>query len=186
MIILGDSIPKRVSDIQGVVLECNPGDTIAKMAHRIDTRQISLERFNYVLIHVGTNDVDNFKHKNAFCKDQPIDIDRAFNSMISDYGNLIGIIRRRKPDISILISAILPRPKDHKLTDELIKKVNGYLEKQMSKTSRFTFLRSYKPFMYGGNVKRELFARKDGGLHLNTEGTNKLRYFFLRSLASMY
>ena len=61
MIILGDSIPKRVSGIEGVALHCNPGDTVAKMAHRIDIHQISLERFDYVLIHVGTNDVDNFK-----------------------------------------------------------------------------------------------------------------------------
>lgn len=185
VIILGDSIPKRVSGIEGVALDYNPGDTIAKMARRIHIYQISLERFDYVLIHVGTNDVDDFKPKHVFCKDQPIDIDRAFNSMISDYGNLNGIIRKN-PNISILISAILPRPKDHKVTHELIKKINGYLEKQMSKTNRFTFLRSYKPFMYGGNVKKELFARKDGGLHLNTEGTNKLRYFFLRYLASVY
>ena len=185
MVILGDSIPKRVSGIEGVALDCNPGDTIAKMAHRIDIHQIPLERSDYLLIHVGTNDIDNFKPKHAFCKDQSIDIDHAFNSMISDYGNLIGFITKN-PNISILISAIIPRPKDYNVTHELIKKVKGYLEKQMSKTSRFTSLRSYKPFMYGGNVKRELFARKDGGLNLNTKGTNKLRYFFLRPLALMY
>ena len=106
--------------------------------------------------------------------------------MISDYGNLIGIIRKKKTNISILMSAILPRPKDHMKTDPLIRKINAYIEKQMSKTSRITFLRSYKPFMYSGAVKRESFARKDGALHLNTEGSSKLRYFFLRSIASMY
>ena len=104
VIILGDSIPKRVSGIEDGALDCNPGDTIAKMAHGIDIHQISLERFDYVLIHVGTNDVDNFIPKIAFCKDQPIDIDRAFNSMISDYGNLIGIIRKKNKYFNFDIS----------------------------------------------------------------------------------
>ena len=71
-------------------------------------------------------------------------------------------------------------------TYPLIRKVNGYIEKQIAKTSQCRFLRSYKPSVFGGAVKTELFAKKEGGLHLNTEGTNKLRYFFLRALASMY
>lgn len=186
MIILGDSIPKYISDIEGVVLQSFPGATIAKLANRIDSRQVSLEGFDYVLVHVGTNDIDNYVNREPPFRKQVTDVDHAFDNIISDYGNLIGIIRKKKHNISILMSAILPRPKDHMKTDSLIRKVNGYLEKDMSKTSRITFLRSYKPFMYAGNVKRELFAKKDGGLHLNTEGTNKLRYFFLRSLASMY
>ena len=39
--------------------------------------------------------------------------------------------------------------------------------------------------MFQGRVKRELFAKLDGGLHLNTEGTNKLRNYFLKSIAAM-
>ena len=40
-------------------------------------------------------------------------------------------------------------------------------------------------FVSGGKVRREFFAKKDGGLHLNTQGTNRLRYYFLRTIASM-
>ena len=186
MLIPGDSIPKYVSDIEGVVLQSFSGDTIAKLSHRIDSKQVSLENFEYVLIHVGTNDVDNYVNNEPKFKQKPFDIERAFEYIVSDYGNLIGIVRKKKPKIVIILSAILPRPKDHTDTDPLIRKVNGYIEKQMAKTSQIRFLRSYKPFMFGGAVKRELFARNDGGLHLNTEGTNKLHFFFLRSLASMY
>lgn len=152
------------------------GDTIGRLANRLLNKQISLDEFDFVLLHVGTNDIAN---KSSL----PLQI--AFNHILSDYGNLVGICRKLKPEVNILMSAILPRPVDHEKTDPLIRKVNGYLQKNMSKTMRFTFLRTYKPFMYAGNVKRELFARKDGGLHLNTEGTNKLRYFFLRSIASI-
>ena len=41
-------------------------------------------------------------------------LDHSFNSMISSYGNLIGVIRKVHPAIKIVISAIIPRPKDHK------------------------------------------------------------------------
>ena len=65
----------------------------------------------------------------------------------------------------------------------MIRSVNKQLNKVMSKT--FKFVPSYKPFMYAGSVRRELFAQKDGGLHLNTEGTNVLTRFFLCVIATL-
>ena len=55
----------------------------------------------------------------------------------------------------------------------------------MSKDMNFKFICTYKPFMHNGSVKLEFFARNDGGLHLNTVGTDRLRYFFLRAIATM-
>ena len=131
---------------------------------------MTLDKFDYVLIHVGTNDVAR---------------KALFDEIISDYGNLVGICRKVKPGIKILISAILPRPVDHENTDQVIKRINGYLLNNMSKAMNFKFLKTYRPFMYAGSVKRELFAKRDGGLHLNTEGTNRLKYYFLRTIASL-
>lgn len=173
---MGDSIPKYITGIEGVQLKSFRGDTIARLANRLLNKQICLENFDFVLIHVGTNDIAN---------NYSLPLERAFNNIISDYGNLVGICRKLKPEINILVSAILPRPVDHERTDPLIRKLNAYLQKNMSKTMKFTFLRTYKAFMYAGKVKRELFAKNDGGLHLNTEGTNKLRHFFLRTIASI-
>lgn len=167
---MSDSIAKYVNNIEGVVLEAFRGDTISKIAHRIETRQVSLDGFDYIILHAGTNNVGNSD---------------TFENIISDYGNFVGICRRINPKIKIVISAILPRPVDHEITDPLIRRINNYILKNMSKNLNIRFFRTYRPFMYGGHVKRELFAKRDGGLHLNTEGTNRLRYYFLRSIAAM-
>ena len=70
-------------------------------------------------------------------------------------------------------------------TDNPSRRVNGYLKKSMSKKMNFLFIKSYRPFMYKGQARIELFAKNDGGLHLNTEGTSKLRYYFLRTIPAM-
>ena len=74
---------------------------------------------------------------------------------------------------------------DHEVTDPMIRKVSKYLQVNMSHNMHFKFICTYKPFMFAGKVKLEHFAKKDGGLHLNTEGTSKLRYFFLRVISTI-
>ena len=56
------------------------------------------------------------------------------------------------------MSAIIPRPRDHALSDPMIRKVNQYLQKYMSTNMNFKFICTYKPFMFAGKVKLELFA----------------------------
>lgn len=126
--------------------------------------------FDYVILHVGTNDLDNrFPYEN----------------IISDFGNLIGICQGKKPSICIVVSAILPRPLDYDITDSVRRSVNDYLQKSMSKSMRFKFVCSYKPFMYAGKVRRELFAKRDRGLHLNTAGTNALTRFLIKVVSTL-
>lgn len=156
--------------IEGVTLQAFRGDTIGRMTNRIRSGQVKLDDFDYVIFHVGTNDIGN---------------KASFDNIVSDYGNLIGICRQAKPNINIIMSAILPRPVDHDKTDNIIRRINAYLCKNMSKSMNFKFIKTYRPFMYGGRVKRELFAKNDGGLHLNSEGTNRLKYYFRRTIASM-
>ena len=138
------------------------GQTIAQVA--------TLEPFDYVILHVGTNDLDN----------------RApHDDIISDFGNLIGICQDKKPSIQITVSAILPRPVDIKIADNFRRKVDYYLQKNVSKSMRFKCMCSYKPFMRAGQVRRELFAKRDGGLHLNTAGTNALTRFLIRVISTL-
>ena len=167
---MSDSIAKNVADIEGVVVQSFRGDTVANIAYKVDKKIAKLDNFDYVLFHVGTNDVDNRY---------------SFEAIISDFGNLIGIVRKKYPKINIIISSILPRPKDYNETDEFSRKINSYLLDKMSKPYNFKFIKSYRPFVFGGKVRRELFAKRDGGLHLNTLGTSRLRYYFLRTIASM-
>ena len=122
-----------------------------------------LTNFDIVIFHVGTNNIDN----------------RAtFKAIISDFGNLVAICRKQKPGIKLIMSSIIPRPRDHLVTDPMIRDINKYLDKNMSKNQNFKFICTYKPFTYYGKVKLELYAKRDLGLHLNTEGQNRLSHFF--------
>lgn len=131
---------------------------------------ISLDNSDYLIIHVGTNNIgkrDSFDH------------------IISDFANMIAIVRRSKPSIRIIISGILPRPVDHTVTDTMIKKVNNYLRLTMSSDLNFKFVCTYKAVSKFGTYCRYLFAKLDNGLHLNTEGSNRLRHFFLRVISTV-
>ena len=169
MIIVSDGIAKDVTDIDGIKLQVFHNDAISKITERLHSREVSLENFNHVLFHVGTNDVSNKV---------------PFDDIISDFGNLLGVCREIKPCIKIAISAIIPRPVDHEESDEVVRKINSYLSKTMSKNMNFKFIRTYKPFMYMGKMKPELFDRSDG-LHLSAEGTSRLRRYLLMTIASM-
>lgn len=156
--------------MDGVTLQIFRGDTIAQIASRIESGEADLYPYDFVIIHVGTNDIQN----------------RArYHSIISDYGNLVGICKKKKPSVYIVLSAILPRPVDHSISDPMIRSVNQHLRLVMSKTMRFKFVCTYKPFMHAGFVRIGLFAKRDQGLHLNTEGTNTLKRFLLRVISTL-
>lgn len=167
---MGDSIVKDLNRIEGVILKAFPGATIGKLSILISNGNINLQDFDYIIIHVGTNNIGK--------RDQ-------FDNIISDYANLVAIIRRQKPTIRIIISSILPRPVDHNITDMMIKKVNSYLKTVMSRDMNFKFICSYKAVSKFGTFRRYFFAKLDKGLHLNTEGSNRLRYFFLRVISTV-
>ena len=143
---------------------------MANIAYKVDKKIAKLDSFDYVLFHVGTNDVDNRY---------------SFEAIMFDFGNLLGIVRKKYPKIFIIISSILPRPKNYDETDDFTRRINSYLLDKMSKPYDFKNIKSYMPFVFGGKVRRELFAKGDGGLHLHTLGTSRLRYYFLRTVSSM-
>ena len=105
VIIVGDSIIKNLPPIDGVVIKSFRGDTIAQLTNRIDKGQVNLSPFDYIIIHVGTNNIDK-RH--------------SYGNIIADYGNLIPTIKKQKRSIRIIMSAILPRPCDHEDTDAIL------------------------------------------------------------------
>ena len=46
-------------------------------------------------------------------------------------------------------------------------------------------LHTFNPFIRFGKPRRELFAVNGQGLHLNTEGTGRLRQFFINLMAHL-
>lgn len=83
IIIVDDSIVQYLFGIEGVCLQALRGDTISRMSKRLLTGKITFNEFDYVIFHVGTNNVAR-NHD-------------------SDYGNLIGICRKVKQKINIFV-----------------------------------------------------------------------------------
>lgn len=116
-----------------------------------------LNSFTHVIIHVCTNNIPLRTSKVA--------------TILSDYTNLVSQIRRINPAIKIYYSSSLPRPvNDDRLVDGIsikdkIRTVNFQVRKILCPDLKITYLKSNSPFLYCGNIKRHLFATKDGGLH---------------------
>ena len=73
VIILGNSIVKDLLPIDGVFIKSFPGASIAYLAMYIDNRHVNLTIFDHIIVHVGTNNIDN--------RD-------SIGAMLSDCGNL--------------------------------------------------------------------------------------------------
>ena len=150
--LIGDSIIKNVSGIDGCSIQSFRGDTISKLANKIFSKVAKLLPYDYVILHVGTNDIDN---------------------------------RKLHPTVQIIVSAIIPRPCDYKVSDPMVRDINSYLNKVMSRDMNFKFVCTYKPFTHCGKPKVQLYAKNDGGLHPNTEGSNRLKHFFLQVITHL-
>ena len=61
---------------------------------------VALEKYDYIIIYVGTNNIGNFV---KFKMSHRI----AYNDIITDFANLIAIVQKKKPGITILVSSIL-------------------------------------------------------------------------------
>jgi hypothetical protein len=97
------------------------------------------------------------------------------NSMSSDFSNWIATIRHENPSIKVIVSSILT-PVDHNVTEKRIKEFNHFLEDVLAADLNFKFQ---------GKIKRYLFAKLDGGLYLNDEGSNRLGHFVLRVISTL-
>ena len=163
--IIVDSIIKHIYGIDGCTVQSFRGDTKSKLTnkieHKVDDKIARLLPYDFVIVRVGTNDIDNRA---------------SFDKIIKDYTNLIATIRSKHASIQIIVSAILPRPCDYYESDPMVRDVNSHLNKVLSKDMNFKFVCSYKPFTHCGKPKVGLYAKRDGGLHLNTEGSNRLKY----------
>ena len=166
MQIISDSIAKHVTDIRHSEVIAFPGININQLANKIEKGHFYLDK-PVSIIHVGTNDV---VHMEA-------------GAMLSCFNNLISQIRK-KSNTSIVMSALLPRPVDYSLLNDTVKHVNNKL-KQLCKDRKVQYLHTFRPFTKAGVPLSVLYAVNDQGLHLNTEGTRRLRQFFINTVAHL-
>ena len=88
---------------------------------------------------------------------------------------LIEVVAARNEKANIIISTIIPRPKDHGTYERKIVEVNKEI-KQYAKERGIKFTQTDKIFRHKYEPKWELFAKD--GLHLNFRGTIKLTNHF--------
>ena len=105
---------------------------------------------------------------------------------MSYYENLVTYMTSHS-STKLIISAIIQRPCDleHDPSETPVKKLNREL-KSMGLRRDLQFLHTFRPFLHFNNSIRSLYAVKDGGLHLNTKSSRKLRVFFILTQLHIY
>ena len=166
--ILGDSIVKYIRYIPFTDVQSVPGATIRQLTDKIAKLPVELVvcAYKYIILSVGTNDIEQ----------------SSIPAIIHDYTNLIFTVKSLNREADIIVAAILPRPVDFAVLGKKVIEVNKGLE-QLANVHGASFVKCYRPFLYSGKPIESLFAHRDGGLHLNKEGTIRLRNFFKKVLA---
>lgn len=142
------------------------GASIADLTYELENNRGSICRYSSLIVHVGTNDI--FK--------------LSVNAFKSAFCNLISLSKSLFPNLTIALSAILPRPVDFDSSCDKVVAVNRALRDLCFKMD-VEFIHSYRYFVKGGWPLTELFAYKDGGLHLNFEGSRLLGLYYKRRVA---
>jgi lysophospholipase L1-like esterase len=150
--------------IRDGVIQSFRGAGLGYIKHMIDTEYLYLydiNRFSHIILHFGTNDVQKYSVDVITCK----------------FRNLIYSVRRKNPDISILISSVLPRPTDFDILGEKVVAINNRLV-GICKEEQVQFIKSFRRFLHQGKPKRDLFSIRDA-LHLNDAGVLQLKLCFI-------
>ena len=93
---MGDSIVKNIDHIEEVEVKSFPGVTIGRLAVLFSNGAIDIEKYDYIIIHVGTNNIGNCLTIGN------IGNPTVFDGIISDFANLIAIVRKKKPGIRVI------------------------------------------------------------------------------------
>ena len=167
--IISDSMAKHVYNIRHTTMQIFPGANIGKIQTLLQSHEASTD-FKYTILHVGTNNIPSSS---------------TVGEIMSMYQNLITYIRSTSYT-HLIISAIIPRPCDNhsKVAIKKCKDVNKELE-NLCFTRKIQFLKTFRIFLKNGQPIRSLFAVKDQGLHLNLEGSRRLRQFFINAIAHL-
>ena len=138
------------------------GATISGLSYQLLQSDINLLNYRIIIIHVGTNDVRQ----------------REMYEIECHYKALIYQIHHINKEATIILSSVLHRPVDFHSTESKVIKINQCLKDLSKKYLYCANIKTYKSFMKKGAPNTALYARKDGGLHLNQNGTFRLRSLF--------
>lgn len=166
VLLLGDSLVKYVSNLNNTQVLAFKGITIEQLAVRVLQNKIPhLSNKELVLTHVGTNNVE---------KD-------SLETMVSKTNFLIDMIRAKLPNVPILVSLIIPRPKDFDKLGNKVKQYNFRMY-ELATVLNITCLPTYRSFLFAKSPKTNLYAVDK--LHLNPDGTKTITKYFSSSMGT--
>ena len=152
--------------IRGVPVYPKPGKNLAYMINLVETADW-LGKFDVLVCHFGTNDI---------CVKSQADI-------IQSYQTLVSTFRLKFPLTTLVLSCIIPRPRDEYLRGSKVKAINNQLI-EWCKEAGVLCLRTFSPFTKAGAAKTELFRGGRDMLHLDSSrGLPKLSAFFSQQLS---
>jgi lysophospholipase L1-like esterase len=151
---------RYVEHIPNTVVKCLGGKNSVTMFRAI-FQSIALHMYAVILLHVGTNDVQSF----TLSKSQV-----ALELLIAH-------VRSIAPQAKIIVSTILPRPKDFTKTDAHVKALNQWMIRELPRLfSGIIVLKSFTSFLQKRQPIQKLFYQD--GLHLGAEGIQVLKQRF--------
>jgi hypothetical protein len=152
-----------------------PGLNTVSALHKIKNGQIKIQNFEFILLHVSTNEVEN--------------LNQCLAEFEHNLMQLTCYIKRNNPFVTMGVSGIVPRPRDWDagvLADELVEHrtdmnriISGVCER-----FNYDFLEIWSNFENtDGTPKRGLYA--NDMLHPNLKGINVLYDYYQGAMGAV-
>ena len=146
-----------------------PGGSFSSATEAINSGKLRIGGRRVALVHMGTNPIDVRGWQDR------IPCERRLAEIMQEVKLLYSAIRARNATCFIIFSSVLPRPVDWVASKRLCIDFNKAL-RSFARSKKCGFLPSYTSFIVkeAGPLQGEplpgLWARRDGGLHLNLNG----------------
>lgn len=141
------------------------------MAKDIVDGVININRYKNVVIWAGAHSIHRID----------------FDQVEADLRGLVNVLAPRNRKAIIYISTLIPKPRENHITAPKFYRFNQALENVVSefqKTGQEVFcLRSHEVFLdHNNDIIRPIVGNFEDGFHLNPNGADKLRTFWLENL----
>ena len=195
-VIIGDSIVKDLATLKDVEVHTIRGATQIDILKYLKSKGKNIMNQcnpKVLIIHVGTNhlgtkrewglyrdyrlgNISEINFKNAIDCLNPMPANGTATQFHDTFCDIISTIHSTNPEITVLISSILPRPWDFERRSETRMIYNRLLKTLNSKENVF-YIPSYRPFLdQNKNINQDCFM--PDGLHLSKKGSEQLKSFY--------
>lgn len=178
-LVLSDSLGRNIRYIYRTDTFSFPGCTVTRLADKISTGQLNIDKYKYITLIIGTNDLGPKSIWNFYKKEKklgrsglnlPIHHQTPIPVLLNAYQHLIAVIRKRNPTCILITFGILPRPYDHLRNKRHHTDTNRQLSK-LCEENKLIFVKTSNSYLKFGIPVSDLFC---DGLHLSIKGNRQL------------